>query len=248
MRRPILPPTRPARLHLAPRLPPVGTQPQPTRKLLHRRPLREVRPQLAYQRQRVQLVDPLDRGSIDPRRVVQRRPHVETGVVRLAVTQPRPGRQRRQLRPTTHRPQLGRDLHVQRPDHLLILFPHRQAATQFRHVLRPAAAVQRLGHLRRRAPATPVAQPDQLPRVTLAGQDRPDDLQAGHAGDAKRNNYYYFANKDNKIWGRCVCPASPNYDKTAMQWSLLEDGMWQDLPKGKCPAPQERRPAAGADR
>jgi hypothetical protein len=52
-----------ARLHLAARLFPVGTQTQPTAEVLDRRPFREVASQFAYQRQSVDLVgqnQPLD--------------------------------------------------------------------------------------------------------------------------------------------------------------------------------------------
>jgi hypothetical protein len=55
--------------------------------------------------------------------------------------------------------------------------------------------------------------------------------------DKDRRNFYYFANKKNQYWGRCVCPADPNYNPQVMQWAKLTDGKWKDLPKGDCPAP-----------
>lgn len=65
-----------------------------------------------------------------------------------------------------------------------------------------------------------------------------------YPNDAARKEYYYFANKDNKIWGRCVCPASPKYDPKPekMQWSTMKDGKWDDLPEGDCPAPKDGDP------
>ena len=59
-----------------------------------------------------------------------------------------------------------------------------------------------------------------------------------YPNDPARKGFYYFANKDNKIWGRCVCPASSTYNKTVMAWSKLEGEKWKDLRKGECPAPK----------
>ena len=63
-----------------------------------------------------------------------------------------------------------------------------------------------------------------------------------YSNDAKRSGYCYFANKENKIWGRCVCPKNPGYNPGVMQWSKLMDDNWSDLPKGDCPAPKDGDP------
>jgi hypothetical protein len=60
--------------------------------------------------------------------------------------------------------------------------------------------------------------------------------------DAQRKNYYYFVNNENKIWGRCVCPASPSYNPNVMQWGRLNGDQWTDLPAGECPAPKDGDP------
>jgi hypothetical protein len=82
-----------------------------------------------------------------------------------------------------HRPQPAGDGRTQVGDHLLVLLPQRQGAAQLGHVLRPVAAVQRLGDLGRRALAAAIAQLGQHLGVAFAGQDGADDLQAGDAGD-----------------------------------------------------------------
>ena len=64
--------------------------------------------------------------------------------------------------------------------------------------------------------------------------------------DDARKNYYYFANKSYKIWGRCVCPTSPNYDPKEMQWGKLSGTTWTDLQKGDCPAPADGDPTGAA--
>lgn len=65
--------------------------------------------------------------------------------------------------------------------------------------------------------------------------------------DPKRSKYYYFANKENKIWGRCVCPKSDDYDANVMQWSRLNgNNEWDELPQGDCPAPKDGDPQNAA--
>jgi hypothetical protein len=64
--------------------------------------------------------------------------------------------------------------------------------------------------------------------------------------DAQRKGYYYFANKNNQIWGRCVCPASPDYNPNVMQWSKLMNNQWQNLTPGDCPAPKDGDPNGAA--
>lgn len=63
-----------------------------------------------------------------------------------------------------------------------------------------------------------------------------------YPNDKARKGNYYFANKDNKVWGKCVCPADPNYDPKVMQWSKMVNGKWKELPKGDCPAPANGDP------
>jgi hypothetical protein len=63
-----------------------------------------------------------------------------------------------------------------------------------------------------------------------------------YPNDKERRNYYYFANKKNEIWGKCVCPANPAYNPDEMQWSKMVGGKWEELPKGKCPAPGDGDP------
>ena len=60
-----------------------------------------------------------------------------------------------------------------------------------------------------------------------------------YPNDPDRCNYYYFANKSNKIWGRCLCPKSPAYDPDVMQWSKLNGDDWEELDKGDCPSPAD---------
>ncbi len=67
-----------------------------------------------------------------------------------------------------------------------------------------------------------------------------------YPNDPARCGYYYFANKEHKIWGRCVCPKDPNYDPGVMQWSKLMNDEWQELPKGDCPAPKDGDPDRAA--
>ena len=67
-----------------------------------------------------------------------------------------------------------------------------------------------------------------------------------YPSDGQRNGYYYFANKDHKIWGRCVCPANADYNPDVMQWSKLVDDNWEELPKGDCPAPKDGDPGLAA--
>ena len=69
-----------------------------------------------------------------------------------------------------HRPQPAGDGRTQVGDHLLVLLPQRQGAAQLGHVLRPVAAVQRLGDLGRRALAAAIAQLGQHLGVAFAGQ------------------------------------------------------------------------------
>ena len=57
--------------------------------------------------------------------------------------------------------------------------------------------------------------------------------------DKGKSDYYYFANEKGKIWGRCVCPKSRDYDAEHMQWSKYRDGAWHNLKKGECPAPAD---------
>jgi hypothetical protein len=56
----------------------------------------------------------------------------------------------------------------------------------------------------------------------------------------------YFANKENKSWGRCVCPTNSNYDPRVMQWSKLTGESWDELPKGERPAPKDGDPQLAA--
>lgn len=67
-----------------------------------------------------------------------------------------------------------------------------------------------------------------------------------YPNDAQRKGYYYFANKSNQVWGRCVCPKNPTYDPNTMQWSKFENNAWTDLPAGTCPAPKDGDPARAA--
>jgi len=67
-----------------------------------------------------------------------------------------------------------------------------------------------------------------------------------YPNDPDRTGYYYFANKENKIWGRCVCPKNSNYDPNVMQWSKLMGDNWQELPAGDCPAPKDGDPSLAA--
>ena len=64
--------------------------------------------------------------------------------------------------------------------------------------------------------------------------------------DPARSGYYYFANKEHNIWGRCMCPKHPNYDEDAMQWSKLMNDDWTELPRGDCPAPGDGDPGLAA--
>src|SRR5262249_5267022 len=110
-RRTVHPGTRPTRLHAAARLFPVGTQPQPATELLYRGELRHLRADLADDRQRRQLADPLDLGQVQSHHIVQRRPHVDPRRVDLPARTPRE-RQRRQGPIALHPPQLEGDLRV----------------------------------------------------------------------------------------------------------------------------------------
>lgn len=67
-----------------------------------------------------------------------------------------------------------------------------------------------------------------------------------YANDPQRSNYYYFVNKKQQVWGRCVCPNSPSYDADAMQWSRLTNNNWIELPVGDCPAPADGDPQQAA--
>jgi len=64
--------------------------------------------------------------------------------------------------------------------------------------------------------------------------------------DEVRSGYYYFSNKENKIWGRCVCPANRDYNPDVMQWSKLDGDSWDELPQGDCPAPKDGDEAMAA--
>jgi hypothetical protein len=63
-----------------------------------------------------------------------------------------------------------------------------------------------------------------------------------YPNDKERRGNYYFANKKNEFWGKCVCPADPNYNPAVMQWSKMKDGDWNKLPDGDCPAPADGDP------
>jgi hypothetical protein len=67
-----------------------------------------------------------------------------------------------------------------------------------------------------------------------------------YPNDPDRSNYYYFANRENKVWGRCVCPASSQYDPNVMQWGKLNGDQWNDLPPGACPPPADGDPGLSA--
>ena len=67
-----------------------------------------------------------------------------------------------------------------------------------------------------------------------------------YPNDAQRSGYYYFANKKNEIWGRCVCPSDPDFDAEVMQWSTLAGDAWTELPAGDCPAPKDGNPKLAA--
>lgn len=64
--------------------------------------------------------------------------------------------------------------------------------------------------------------------------------------DPDRTGYYYFANRENQIWGRCVCSKNPTYDPNSMQWSKLIDNSWEELPQGETPAPKDGDPDMAA--
>jgi hypothetical protein len=75
---------------------------------------------------------------------------------------------------------------------------------------------------------------------------RNEQIMVWYPDDGTRNGYYYFVNAKNQYWGRCICPANPGYNPNVMQWSLLTDGQWEDLPPGDCPSPKDGDPQGAA--
>ena len=60
--------------------------------------------------------------------------------------------------------------------------------------------------------------------------------------DAVRKDYYFFANKGNQIWGRCLCPKSSSYSSKELKWSMFEKNHWNDLPGSSSPVPKDGYP------
>src|SRR5262245_37908429 len=151
--------------------------------MLHGREPRHLDADLADDRQRRHRLDPLDFRQVDPHRIVQRRAHIKTRMVRLAATRTLARLQGRQSAVLLHPTQLLFDLCVELVQLLLVKLPGRERQLQLIQMLVAIRTRQRLRDLLFAGLDPRIAILRQLHRITRATQDRLDNRLPRHAGD-----------------------------------------------------------------